>query len=59
MTIEDSRALTKPWVVTKQYKKGKPGLFVYDYGCAENNRNPVDDKTGETLILGADGKALK
>jgi hypothetical protein len=29
---------------------------MYDYGCAENNRNPVDTKTGKTLVLGADGK---
>ncbi len=32
MTIEDAKALSKPWVVTKQYRKGKPGLFLYDYG---------------------------
>lgn len=58
MTIEDPKALTKPWVVTKQYRKQKPGLFLYDYGCAENNRNPVEATTGKTLILGADGKAV-
>jgi hypothetical protein len=56
MVIEDSKALTKPWNVTKQFRKGKPGLYLYDYGCAENNRNPVDTKTGKTLVLGADGK---
>ena len=59
MTIEDPRALTKPWVVTKQFRKNKPGLFLYDYGCAENNRNPVDPATGKTHTLGADGKVLK
>jgi len=58
MVIEDSKALTKPWNVTKQYRKGKPGLFLYDYGCAENNRNPVDTATGKTLVLGADGKPV-
>jgi hypothetical protein len=58
MVIEDSKALTKPWAVTKQFRKGKPGLFLYDYGCAENQRNPVDTKTGKTLVLGPDGKAL-
>ena len=58
MTIEDPKALTKPWNVTKQYRKQKPGLFLYDYGCAENNRNPVDAATGKTLILGADGKPV-
>ena len=34
------------------------GYRVYDYGCAENNRNPVDPTTGKTLILGPDGKVL-
>jgi hypothetical protein len=59
MVIEDPKALTKPWNVTKQFRKNaKPGLFLYDYGCAENQRNPVDTKTGKTLILGPDGKAL-
>jgi hypothetical protein len=59
MVIEDPKALTKPWTVTKQFRKGKPGLFLYDYGCAENQRNPVDTKTGKTLILGPDGKPVE
>lgn len=59
VTIEDSKALTKPWVVTKQFKKQKPGLFLYDYGCAENNRNPVDKATGDVLTLGPDGKPIR
>ena len=58
MTIEDSKALTKPWVVTKQFQKMPAGTRLYDYGCAENNRNPVDEKTGKTLLLGPDGKPL-
>lgn len=56
MVIEDEKALTKPWEVTKQFRKNKPGLFLYDYGCAENNRNPVDQATGKTFVLGPDGK---
>ncbi len=59
VTIEDPGALTKPWVVTKRFRKGKPGLFMYDYGCRENNRNPVDPVTGESLTLGPDGKVIK
>jgi hypothetical protein len=59
MTIEDSKALTKPWIVTKQFRKQPVGTRLYDYGCAENNRNPVDEKTGKTLLLGPDGKPLK
>ena len=58
MTIEDPKALTKPWVVTKQFRKQPAGTRVYDYGCAENNRNPVDVATGKTLTLGPDGKPL-
>ena len=58
MTIEDSKALTKPWQVTKQFRKQPAGTRLYDYGCAENNRNPVDTKTGETLTLGPDGRPL-
>jgi hypothetical protein len=58
MVIEDPKALTKPWSVTKQFTKNKPGLFLYDYGCAENNRNPVDAKTGKTFVLGPDGKPV-
>jgi hypothetical protein len=59
MEIQDPKALTKTWTVTKQFKKGKPGLFLYDYGCAENNRNPVDLVTGQTHTLGSDGKLIK
>jgi hypothetical protein len=59
MVIEDPKALTKPWTVTKQFRKDKPGLFLYDYGCAENNRNPVDTATGKTHTLGSDGKLIK
>jgi hypothetical protein len=58
MTIEDSKALTGPWRVTKTFAKMPPGTRLYDYGCAENNRNPVDQATGETQMLGPDGELL-
>ena len=45
MTIEDTKALTAPWVVTKTFGKMPEGSRVFDYGCAENNRNPVDPTT--------------
>jgi len=57
MVIDDSKALTKPWTVTKRYRKLAPGTRVYDYGCSENNRNPVTD-AGQTLTLGSDGKPI-
>ncbi len=59
MVIEDPKALTGPWNVTKQFRKEKPGLFLYDYGCAENQRNPIDVTMGKTLILGPDGKPVR
>jgi hypothetical protein len=57
MTIEDEKALTKPWVVTKRYRKAPAGSRAYDYACAENNRNPTTD-SGQTLTLGPDGKPI-
>jgi hypothetical protein len=58
MVIEDPKALTAPWNVTKTYRRQPTGTRVYDYGCAENNRNPVDTDTGQTLILGPGGEKL-
>ena len=59
LVIEDPKALTKPWLVTKRFRKNpKPFQYMYDYGCAENNRNPADPATGKTLMLGPDGKPL-
>jgi hypothetical protein len=57
MTLEDAKALTKPWVVTKRYRKMPAGTRAYDYSCAENNRNPTTE-SGLTLTLGPDGKPL-
>jgi len=57
MTIEDAKALTRPWQVTKRYTKQPPGTWAWDYSCGENNRNPVTS-SGKTLTLGPDGKPL-
>jgi len=57
ITIDDAKALTKPWSVTKRYRKLPPGTHVYDYACGENNRNPVTE-SGQTLTLGTDGKPI-
>jgi hypothetical protein len=56
MTIEDPKALTAPWLITKRYSK-RPGAWAWDYGCAENNRNPISG-SGRTLTLGPDGKPI-
>ena len=58
MTIEDQKALTEPWVVTKRYNRLPDGTRAYDYACAQNNRNPVDPETGRTLTIGPDGEIL-
>lgn len=58
MTIEDARALTAPWVVTKVFRRLEEGARVYDYACNENNRNPVDLETGWTYTIGPDGRIM-
>ena len=58
ITMEDPKALKRPWIVTKTYKKLPGDARIMDYACAENNRNPVDPNTGKTLTLGSDGKPI-
>lgn len=58
MTIHDEIALTEPWVVTKQYGRLPADTLMYDYACAENNRNPVDPNTGKTLTLDTEGQVI-
>jgi len=57
LIITDPIALTEPWHVTVQFERLPDGARVYDYACAENNRNPVTD-SGHTITLGPDGKPL-
>jgi hypothetical protein len=57
ITLDDPKALTKAWNVTKRYRKLPAGTRAYDYACAENNRNPVTE-SGQTLTLGTDGKPI-
>jgi hypothetical protein len=58
ITIEDPVALTRPWTVTKTFRKLQGDVRIMDYACAENNRNPVDPETGKTLTLGPDGEPI-
>ena len=55
ITLVDSKALARPWTVTKTYKRGEPGFKVMQYVCLENNRNPVssDGSIGVVLQNGA------
>jgi hypothetical protein len=57
IVVEDRKALTAPWLVTKRYSKQPPGTWAWDYACAENNRNPISG-SGRTLTLGPDGKPI-
>ena len=57
LTIVDPLALTKPWHVTRHFRKLPPGTGVYDYACAENNRNPITE-SGQTLTLDTEGKVI-
>jgi hypothetical protein len=51
ITLNDAKALTKPWTVVRTYTR-KPGERLLEYVCAENNRNPVnaDGTTGFTGV---------
>lgn len=57
LIIEDPLALTEPWHVTRHFRRVPAGTRVYDYACAENNRNPITN-SGQTLTLGPDGKPI-
>jgi hypothetical protein len=57
MVVTDAKALKAPWKVTKQYRKMPAGTWAWDYGCAENNRNPISN-SGKTLTLGPNGKPI-
>jgi hypothetical protein len=51
ITLVDPKAFTKPWTVTKSYKRGQPGMAVLPYVCLENNRNPIAaDGTIQTIL---------
>jgi len=58
ITIDDAKALTAPWTVTKNFNRLEAGARVYDYACNENNRNPIDPETGWTYTIGPDGEII-
>ena len=47
ITLEDKKALRKPWTVVKTFKR-EPKMEIMEYVCQENNRNPIlaDGTTG-------------
>ena len=58
LMIADPLALREPWNVVRHFRKTPDGTRAFDYACAENNRNPVDPTTGQTLMLGPNGESL-
>jgi hypothetical protein len=42
MSIDDSVAFTKPWVITRLYDL-KPDWEIREYVCEDNNRNPINE----------------
>jgi hypothetical protein len=57
LNIDDPLALTETWRVVRHFRRLEEGTRVYDYACAENNRNPVTD-SGQTLTLDTDGNVI-
>jgi hypothetical protein len=55
ITLVDPLAFTKPWTVTKTYKRAPPDFELEPYVC-ENNRNPVDADGVIQTILQSGGK---
>jgi len=58
LTLEDPKALTRPWIVEKRFWQLPPRTRIMDYECNENNRVVVDQE-GRSLFLDAKGKAVK
>jgi hypothetical protein len=57
VVLRDAEALTRPWHVAFTYTRLPAGSTVYDYACAENNRNPVTSD-GRTLTLDPSGQVI-
>ena len=55
--MEDKEAFTRPWTVVAYFKRFPAGTRIYDYACAENNRNPVTED-GRTLTRDTSGNIM-
>ena len=55
--IDDPVAFTDTWHVVKQFERMEPGTRIFEFACAENNRNPID-ASGRTLTLDAEGNVI-
>jgi hypothetical protein len=57
MLLEDKEAFTRPWTIVAYFKRFPDGTRIYDYACAENNRNPVTED-GRTLTRDTSGNVM-
>jgi len=57
LTIDDPVALREAWRVVRHFRRLPDGTRVYDYACAENNRNPITE-SGQTLTLDTEGNII-
>jgi hypothetical protein len=56
LTLEDPVAFTKPWTVTRTFKRSKPGDEMREFVCMENNRNPIKPDGSVGVILQGNDK---
>jgi len=56
ITLVDPVGFSKPWTVTKTYKRAPPDFTLLPYVCLENNRNPIDANGAIRVILQSNGK---
>ena len=57
IVIDDPTVFTKPWRVTKRFRKLAKNSYIFDYVCNENNRNPVS-ADGRTQTTDTSGKVI-
>ena len=50
ITVQDPKAFTKPWTVTKTYRR-QPAWEIQEYVCAENNRNPIANGETQAVLI--------
>jgi hypothetical protein len=51
ITLVDPKAYTRPWTVTKTYRRAPAGFSLMPYVCLENNRNPIDAQGHITAVI--------
>jgi len=51
LTLDDPVAFTKPWTVTRTFRRAKPGDEMREFVCMENNRNPIKPDGSVGVIL--------